>query len=342
MKTDRRHELQTNVLADWIGKHLGQVQGHSKTILALVLLVIAAGVAGTFLVQDQAARSQAGWNQFFQAFGERDPEALEIVASANQGTTAGVWAHLAEADLKLAEGIGDLYTNRDNAKRNLAEAERNYLVVEKVPESILRQRAWFGLGQVYESMANIEKAKEYYGKLASSSATSGLGKEAQRRTDALSDTSTEKWYNWFANQTPRPPAIPGMPGGPGSDLGLPNLPADLGDLSDRPDLSLPVFPSTVPGAEPTPPADDSSEAGPELNGPSSEADATPKEDAEEKVEDAVPTPKKEDAPEASDPAPSDPAPSDPAPSDPAASKPVPEPSKTPASETPASDEAPSE
>ena len=207
MKTDRRHELQTNVLADWIGKHLQQMQGYSKTILAVILLVIAAGIAGTFLAQDQAARAQASWNQFFQAFGERDPEALQVVAAKNQGTIASLWAHLAEADLKLAEGIGDLYTNRDNAKENLAEAERNYLAVEQAAtETLLRERAWFGLGQTYESMAELEKAKQYYGKLVNSAPTSALGKEAKLRSDALSDPSTEKWYNWFANQKPRPPA----------------------------------------------------------------------------------------------------------------------------------------
>lgn len=225
MKTDRRHELQTNVLADWIGKHMQQSQGYSKTILAVILLVAAAVIAGTFLAKDQAARSQASWNQFFQAFGERDPDALGIVAAANQGTPASVWAHLAEADLKLAEGIGDLYTNRDNAKKNLTEAEANYRAVDSAAtEKILRERAWFGLGQTYESLAEVDKAKEFYGKVVSSSPTSGLAKEAQRRVDMLNDPSTAKWYNWFANQTPKPPAIPGMPDG----LGLPNLPSDLG------------------------------------------------------------------------------------------------------------------
>jgi tetratricopeptide (TPR) repeat protein len=303
MKTDRRHELQTNVLADWLGKHLQQLQGYSKTILAVILLVVAAAIAGTFLAQGQSARSQTSWNQFFQAFGERDPEALEVVASKNQGTVAAVWARLAEADLKLAEGIGDLYTNRDNAKKNLAEAERNYLAVDRAAsEKLLRERAWFGLGQVYESLSELDKAKQYYGKLISSSPTSALGKEAKRRSDALSDTSTEKWYNWFANQTPHPPAIPGMPG----DLGRPNLPSDLENLPDRPNLSFPELAPVAPA-----PAANSPEPEPELNSaapPNASPAPAEKEDAKSE-EAADTTPEKPGKPASSEP-PAEPTPSE--------------------------------
>ncbi|MBI2480204.1 MAG: hypothetical protein HYV60_16695 [Planctomycetia bacterium] len=291
MKTDRRHELQTNVLADWIGKHLQQSQGYAKTVLAVILLVAAAAIAGMFLAKDQAARSQVSWNQFFQAFGERDPEALELVAAANQGTTASVWAHLAEADLRLAEGIGDLYTNRDNAKQNLAAAERNYLAVDSAAkEKILRERAWFGLGQTYESLADLDKAKEFYGKLVSSAPGSALGKEAKRRFDALGDPATAKWYNWFANQTPRPPAIPGM----SDDLGLPNFPSDLGNLSDRPDLSLPGLPPAAPGAA------DSPAPGPELNSPAPEATSAPSESPEAKTEEPAAAATKSETPSANE------------------------------------------
>ncbi len=306
MKTDRRHELQTNVLADWIGKHMQQSQGYAKTVLAVILLLAAVAIAGMFLAKDQAARAQVGWNQFFQAFSERDPEALEVVAATNQGTTAGFWAHLAEADLRLAEGIGDLYTNRENAKKNLAEAERNYLTVDAgASEKILRERAWFGLGQTYESLADIDKAKTYYGKLASSAPTSALGKEAKRRSDALSDATTAKWYNWFANQTPRPPTIPGAAG----DFGLPNLPSDLGNLSDRPDLSLPGLPPASSGAVPNaaPP-----EPGPELNSPAPKAAPAATATPETKADEAAAPTKEPDTPTPSE-TPAEANPSEPAP-----------------------------
>lgn len=327
MKTDRRHELQTNVLADWIGKHLQQVQGYSKTILAVILLVIAAAVGGTFLVQGQSARSQAGWNQFFLAFGERDPEALEIVATANQGTTAGVWARLAEADLKLDEGIRDLYTNRDNAKKNLAEAERNYLAVDMAGTSpLLRERAWFGLGQVYESLAELDKAKQYYGKLVSNSPTSALGKEAKVRSDALSDESMAKWYNWFANQTPRPPAIPGMLEG----FGLPDDPRELGNISDRPDLSFPEFPPIGPKPEATAPSDDSPEPGPDLNSPAPQSAPASTETPEKPSATEPEQPAKTEASES---------PAEPTPTESAPSEPKTDSSEAPAEGSPATGEA---
>jgi tetratricopeptide (TPR) repeat protein len=296
MKTERRHELQTNILADWIGRHLQQTQGHGKTILAVILLVVAGSIVAAILAKDRAAQSQASWNQFFVAFGQRDPEALEFMAKQNAGTTAGVWAQLAEADLKLAQGIGDLYRNRNNAKANLEEAEQNYLAVaQPTTDQLLRARAWFGLGQVYESTSQLDKAKEYYGKLASSAPDSALGKEAARRAETLSDPETVKWYNWFANQTPQPPTFQGLPGGGLSEgLGLPDLPSDLQNLSDRPDLSLPNFPSVTPDAEPAAGDDDASEAGPDLNSPATEKDAAEGTDSSEsKAEEAAAeTPKK--------------------------------------------------
>jgi hypothetical protein len=306
MKTDRRHELQTNVLADWIGKHIKQSQGYAKTVLAVVLLVAAVAIGGMYLAKNQAARSQLGWNQFFEAFGSRDPEALEVVAATNQGTAASVWAHLAEADLRLAEGIGDLYTNRDNAKKNLAEAERNYLAVDAAAkEKILRERAWFGLGQTYESLAELDKAKTFYEKLVSSAPTSALGKEAKRRSDTLGDEATAKWYNWFANQTPRPPMNPGAAG----DFGLPNLPSDLENLSDRPDLSIPGLPAATSAAAPTANAP---APGPELNSPTPEPASAPTEPSEAKSGDA-PVPTKEPETPAANKTPAEPKASEPAP-----------------------------
>ena len=38
MKTERRHELQTNELADWLGHQFEHVKPHGKTILAASIL----------------------------------------------------------------------------------------------------------------------------------------------------------------------------------------------------------------------------------------------------------------------------------------------------------------
>jgi len=268
MKTERRHELQTNVLADWLGKHLEQTQSYSKVIVGVLLLAAAAVVAGTYITRDQASRNQLSWNAYYQALGQRNAEALEDMAQSHAGTSAAVWARQAEADILLADGINALYTSRDRGKELLQQATQAYAAVEAAAtDRLLKERAWFGLGQAHESLAELDKARDYYERIASGSPDSALGKEAKRRADSLSDPATEKWYNWFANQKARPP-LPGLDRLPG----LSDLP-DLGSLPDRPDL--PASTASLPPAGPSPkePAPEGGAA--EATVPSSASDSTP-------------------------------------------------------------------
>jgi len=189
-----------------------------------------------------------------------------------------------------------LYRDREKAKVLLEQAKINYRIVEAAADSdqLLEKRAWFGLAQIHESLADLVKAKDYYEKIVISSADSALGKEAQRRIDALDNPAVEKWYNWFANVKPRP----GMPGNP-------DLPADLGDLPDRPDISLP---------QPFGPPAATAEASDEREGDESATPASPTGEGEAsapktspategpvvpaKVKSPAPEPKKPDAGEA--------------------------------------------
>ena len=281
MKAERRHELQDNELANWLGQYLEHIKPYSKTLLAVVLLAVAAAVAGVFVLRDQAARAQLGWNDFYQAAGQRSTDALEDVAKQHAGTEAAIWATQAEADLQLAEGVNALYRSREQAGDLLESAKQRYLSVAESPSAdrLLKERAWFGLGRAHESLSELDEAMDYYGRLAQSSPESALGKESQRRLEMLQDPEVEKWYNWFGRQKPRPPTAPGRPGFPGN----PDLPGDLGNLPDRPDISLPQpVESTVPfGPQPAAPesTDDADSAAP----------APPKEGDDESPAESAPT-----------------------------------------------------
>ena len=56
MKTERRHELQTNQLADWIGHQYDHVKPHTKTILAAAILSTAVIITAMVLMQDAKSR----------------------------------------------------------------------------------------------------------------------------------------------------------------------------------------------------------------------------------------------------------------------------------------------
>jgi len=91
MKTERRHELQHNQLADWIGNQVGQVQQHTKTILAAVILGSAVIIAAFVILSDRKAAQAAAWTEFNLAFSSRDPVALADVAKRHTGTDVALW-----------------------------------------------------------------------------------------------------------------------------------------------------------------------------------------------------------------------------------------------------------
>ncbi len=235
MKTERRHELQTNILADYLGKQIQTVRPHSRTIMIGVIAVLVVIIGYVYFSQQQRARAGNAWANYFKAIGNRDVKELEGVAEQHSGTVAGFWARQATADLKLAKGSGELFTDRTEAKKSLREAEQNYLAIEKDATAypLLVERARFGLAQVYEGFSEVAKAQKYYEKVATDKPSSALAKAAQHRAEQLADTSAESWYNWFGRQTPvaRRTAPPGKVG--------PDVPGDLDSLSDKPDLKLP-------------------------------------------------------------------------------------------------------
>ena len=93
MKAERRHELQTNALADWLAKTIQKVQPHANTILIGALLVIVAIVAVVMLSGRSSGRSDGAWNEYFQATIYEDPEKrlkdVSCVAERPPATTPG-------------------------------------------------------------------------------------------------------------------------------------------------------------------------------------------------------------------------------------------------------------
>jgi tetratricopeptide (TPR) repeat protein len=267
MKTQRRHELQTNVLADYLGKQIQTVRPHFKTITIGAIAVLLALVGYVYLLQQQRARAGKGWADYFKAIGNRDVKQLDEVAQLHSGTVAGFWARQAAADLKLAKGSGELFTDRKEAQKSLREAEENYVAIEKDATAypLLVERARFGLAQVYEGYSDVGKAQKYYEKVAQANPSSALAKAAQHRAEQLADKSTESWYNWFERQQPvaRRTSPPGKEG--------PQVPGDLDALPDKPDLKRPS--EEVSKALEAPPQGDAKPAEKPLEQPKSDAPA---------------------------------------------------------------------
>ncbi len=240
MKSQKRHELQTNELADHLGRYMQAIKPHQNLVLfgVVAVVVIVGGVV--WMNNQRIAKASASWSDYFVAMSEQRPDALEDVAQFHEGSSAAWWALQSAGDYKLTSGAQKMFENRDEAKTDLKDAEKHFKDVEQGATSNpeLVRRARFGLARVYETMCEIPKATDYYKQVAQAAPDSAIGKLAESRYNELTEESVEKWYNWFARQEPAPPA-------PAGGAGLEPL-GDLEDLPERPDLSTP-FASPLEG-----------------------------------------------------------------------------------------------
>jgi hypothetical protein len=324
MKSERRHELETNKLADWIGARIEMIVPYSRVIvgclIALFVLVIgyqivaarqqaAAGVAWRFYLEAITARTQASSPGGRDAILNEQIDDLERVAEQEAGTEAGQWALLTQADLQLMRGSQALFTDREEANGLLEKAAANFAKVEAAASrnAELLERSRLGLAQVLECQGKIDEAKAKYELVAKAKTSSAYANLATDRLELLKDSKLVDFYAWFDKQKPAPP-IPRRP--PGAGAG----PSPLDALPDRPNLSFPGF------GEPSVPTDNAAKPA----GKSEETPAATEKPAESQPADAKPADAKPAEAKPADEKPADEKPADEKPADekPADAKPA--------------------
>jgi hypothetical protein len=245
MKAEKRHELQQNELAGWLGEQIETAKPYASTI-AFVALGIAAIVALVIYLNNAGNPASAGsWSRYLAAFNDREPTvALEELAEKEPDSPAALWALQSVGDLNLAQGSMQLFTDREEAKKSLEKAEKAYLEVEKKATSpMLKSAARLGLAKLYEAQNKPGEAKKFYELVVQAEKDSAIGKAAAEGVERMSDPREVELLAWFAAQKPRKPAP--FPG-PGGIPGLPN------DLPERPDLSLPNLSDPAASSDPPP------------------------------------------------------------------------------------------
>jgi hypothetical protein len=239
MKAEKRHELQQNELADWLGEHIESAKPYAGTIAFVVIGTVVAIGLGIYLMNAGNPASAAGWSDYFSAFNDREPAvALNQLATERPGTPAALWALQSVGDINLSQGSLQLFSDREEAKRMLDKAEEAYKKVEAdaSADALLRSRARLGLAKLYEATNRPDEAKKFFELVAQEQKDTAIGKVAAQGVERLSDPRNVALLAWFAEQKPRKPApFPGAGGIPG----LPN------DLPERPDLSLPGLGGTT-------------------------------------------------------------------------------------------------
>ncbi|TWT79398.1 hypothetical protein CA13_07980 [Planctomycetes bacterium CA13] len=231
MKSERRHELQENVLANYLGQINQAIEPYSKIILAGVIALLVA-VVGYSLYSSKAVgeRSDATLG-LLQESESQDPEALEAISTRFPGTPAAAWAELQRGSQLLAQGSQGLFVNRQDAEVQLEDAKSAFKsALSKGKDKMLRSRANYGIARAAESLGQIDEAVEGYKDCIKVGESEEIAKACQDRITSLGRDDTKDFLAWFADQdfTPADPSLP------------PSLPSG-NTLPDLPDLNLPAL-----------------------------------------------------------------------------------------------------
>ena len=228
MKSEHRHDLETNVLARQLAELINRLKPHASTISTVALIVAGLVVAGMYFNKSMAARQHEAWDAYNLAIEDPRRDALDDLKQAaeqNAGTAMAELAQVTWADGKVMQASRLFISRRTIADENLAKAEATYQsLVKSASSTTIRDRAHFGLGRVYEMRNEIEKAREHYGAVVG-----GFAEMAQERAEHLAQERTVETCGWLASAAPVVRASPGVPGT------TPEFKADEFGMSDSAD-----------------------------------------------------------------------------------------------------------
>jgi predicted negative regulator of RcsB-dependent stress response len=230
MKSQRRHELHHNALADWLGQTYEQIRPYQNVILGGVLLLLVAVVGYKWWSHQSARRVAEASESLGRAWplgaAMANPADLEQVIQRHPGTPAAQWATIVSADFSQAQGANALFSDKARAREELSKAADTYqMVLKESRVPVLRERATFGLARTLETQCNVPEAEKYYRQVTEQWPDGAFAVAAQKRLHELGKAGIQDFYDSFAAFDPRAAA-------PKAPTPMPQLP--LGTLPDNP------------------------------------------------------------------------------------------------------------
>ncbi len=210
MKSERRHELQTNALADWLGTEIERVRPYQTTLLGVVLLLALLAVAGAYWKYHSAVQSAEAWQGMLGG----NPNVLFGLMEQHSGEPVGTMAALVAGDFLFSQGVQQRFTNRAAANESLSKASDCYKRVLAADASpMAKERATFGVARVLETMNKLPEAEQAYKAVTEQWPHGEFAAWASRRLADLEKPATKVFYDQFARFDPKPSPVGGdMPG----------------------------------------------------------------------------------------------------------------------------------
>lgn len=224
MKSEHRHELETNALAKHLDHWLIRIQPYLGTVVAIVAVVVAALVGWSLYSGSTSSRQTEAWNEYNEAVLGEVPDLEKLHESAQEfpGSTMKELADITWADGQVWLASRQYIYQRSEANEALDRAQSAYEgVLRTTSDENLLNRARLGLARVYELRGEVDKARAEYEKVQG-----GFATIAQLRAERLKNDDAKATYEWLASAQPPRPRAPLGGGTPGQ---IPDF--SVGDFS---------------------------------------------------------------------------------------------------------------
>jgi hypothetical protein len=202
MKAEHRKELQTNALADFLGRIIVgfregfNIRPSQKLMLVLGGIAIAlAVVIGVWMYRGSVSRGRsAEWVRLDEASDLKDLQGIAEKRSID-GPTRVARFQLARVYMRrgMENFCSTIADTRKEALENLTEAARLYgdLATESKDNPVLTQEALLGIGKAKEALNDLDAALTAYQDLVKRYPESVSGKEAAERVKKLTDNKEQ-------------------------------------------------------------------------------------------------------------------------------------------------------
>jgi tetratricopeptide (TPR) repeat protein len=277
MKSEERHKLQQNELADFIAKWMTSLKPYQNTIFGGLIVMLLVVLLLTWWRRESSSALTTANDDFFMALNSFSTADLAKVAEDHPKSKIAAAAAVAAAEIHLNRGTNLLFQNEAVAKQELQSAIELYQkALDLDPEDMLREQALYGMARAEESRGKLKEASENYQKVIDQNPEGAYAGIARQRWESLKRLSIKKFYDKFAEYHGPKPAIQESPN-QGKELDFNNLPKEgpvyqpqdplkLGPLSDEkksgqaagetkpqetksPPSETPASPSTPPTAK---------------------------------------------------------------------------------------------
>lgn len=198
MKTERRHDLETNDLARITAEWIEKLKPHASTIFGSAIVVFGLLILISYWGSGSNFREQGAWDKFAKAYLTQgsDQIGLQEVATdeAFVGSPMQDWAQVTWADQQTAQASGFYFTERDSADELLTSAAAIYEgLIDTTKSEEIRNRSRYGLGRVYELQNRLDEAITQYDSVAGT-----LQMLAENRSEELAKPETKESYEWLS------------------------------------------------------------------------------------------------------------------------------------------------